>query len=155
MDLQPDWVVGFVDGEGCFYVGFTDHAEMTTGFQVLPEFRVVQHERDKQILYGLKRFFKHGVVRRNHEERWELRIRNLEGLNVIVNFFRKHPLKTKKSVDFHKFARIIEAMNRGKHLTPEGLLDLVNIAKGMNTQKSRKLDEVEKSVRDKLRGKKG
>ncbi|RLC54843.1 MAG: endonuclease, partial [Chloroflexota bacterium] len=21
MDLSPDWVVGFVDGEGCFYVG--------------------------------------------------------------------------------------------------------------------------------------
>ncbi len=33
--------VGFVDGEGCFYVGINPHPEMSSKFQVLPEFTVV------------------------------------------------------------------------------------------------------------------
>ena len=46
--LEPFWVTGFVDGEGCFLVGINRHPEMTAGFQVLPEFTVVQHQRDSQ-----------------------------------------------------------------------------------------------------------
>jgi hypothetical protein len=45
MELSPDWVVGFVDGEGCFHVSITRHPSMKIGYQVLPEFVVVQHRR--------------------------------------------------------------------------------------------------------------
>ena len=133
MDLSDDWVVGFTDGEGCFYVGITKHPEMTVGYQVLPEFRIVQHERDLQVLYALKRFFKGGVVRRNHEDRFELRIRKLESLVKVVEFFERHPLKTKKAVDFKRFARIVHWMREGKHLTREGLERIAVLAAEMNT----------------------
>src|SRR5688500_12628905 len=66
MELSADWIVGFVDGEGCFHVSINRHREMTVGFQVLPEFVVVQHERDRQVLMAVKRFFGFGVVRSNH-----------------------------------------------------------------------------------------
>ena len=84
MDLSPDWVVGFVDGEGCFYVGINPHPEMGVGYQVLPEFRIVQHQRNIQVLYALKRFFRCGVVRRNRDDRYELRIRRLSCLQQVV-----------------------------------------------------------------------
>jgi LAGLIDADG endonuclease. len=57
MDLSPDWVVGFTDGEGCFFVGINPNPQTVTGYQVLPEFTIVQHKRDIQVLYALKRFF--------------------------------------------------------------------------------------------------
>ena len=132
MDLTPDWVVGFVDGEGCFYVGINPHPDMSTGYQVLPEFRIVQHERDIQILYALKRFFRCGVVRRNREDRYELRIRKLSCLQEVVAFFEKHPLKTKKQVDFVKFAKVIRRMSEGRHLDREGLMEIIEIALSMN-----------------------
>jgi len=132
MDLSPDWVVGFVDGEGCFYVGINPHPDMKVGYQVLPEFRVVQHERDIQVLYALKRFFRCGVVRRNREDRYELRIRKLSCLLRVVEFFEKHPLKTKKNVDFKKFARIVRWMAEGKHLEREGLIRIIELALTMN-----------------------
>ena len=50
--LEAQWVVGFVDGEGCFFVGINRHPEMTSGFQVLPELTVVQHQRDIQLLHA-------------------------------------------------------------------------------------------------------
>ena len=36
MTLSPDWVVGFVDGEGCFYIGINEHPEMSAGYQESP-----------------------------------------------------------------------------------------------------------------------
>lgn len=48
MKLDAQWITGFVDGEGCFFVGINPHPDMTEKFQVVPEFTVVQHERDIQ-----------------------------------------------------------------------------------------------------------
>ena len=132
MNLTPDWVVGFVDGEGTFDIAINPHPEMATGYQVLPEFRVVQHQRDIQVLYALKRFFRCGVVRRNHDDRYELRIRKLSCLQEVVDFFEKHPLKTKKQVDFKKFARVVRYMAEGRHLTKEGLIEIIEISLTMN-----------------------
>jgi hypothetical protein len=131
MELSPNWVVGFVDGEGCFYVGINSHPETEIGYQVLPEFRVAQHKRDIQVLYALKRFFKCGVVRRNQEDHYELRIRKLSCLQRLVDFFERHPLKTKKNVDFKKFARIVRWMAEERHLTKEGLIKIIETAMAM------------------------
>jgi hypothetical protein len=133
MNLDPHWVVGFVDGEGCFHIGINPHAEMKAGHQVLPEFTVVQHERDAQVLHALKAFFGCGVVRVNHGSRLAYRVRSLEHLRErIVPFFVSHPLKTKKNVDFLKFRDVILLMERGEHLTPEGVEKIRNIAAVMN-----------------------
>ncbi len=138
MKLEAQWVVGFVDGEGCFYVGIYPHPEMKAGYQVLPEFTVVQHERDVQILYALKAFFGCGVVRRNHADRMAYRVRKLAHLRErIIPFFEKHPLKTKKHIDFLKFRDIILMMERNEHLTPEGVEKIRRIASRMNTGRER------------------
>jgi hypothetical protein len=146
MELDPNWVVGFVDGEGCFYVGITAHPEMTVGYQVLPEFRVVQHECDLQVLYALKRFFRCGVVRRNHEDRQELRIRKFSCLQQVVDFFERHPLKTKKNADFKKFARIIRWMAKEDHLTREGLIKIIELSLSMNRADKAKAQEILKQL---------
>ena len=111
MKLDAQWITGFVDGEGCFHVGINPHKEMASGYQVLPEFTVVQHERDVQILHALKAYFGCGVVRGNHGDRMAYRVRSKKHLlERIVPFFVEHPLKTKKNVDFQKFRRILLMM---------------------------------------------
>lgn len=133
MNIHPQWVSGFVDGEGTFYIGINQNKTMKTNFQVLPEFRVVQHKRDLQLLYALKKFFKNGVVRVNHGDRYELRIRNFEALkNVIIPFFEKNKLLTQKKHDFQKFRTIIILMDRKAHLTIEGVEKILSIAESMN-----------------------
>ena len=138
MKLEAQWVVGFVDGEGCFYVGIHPHPEMSAGYQVLPEFTVVQHERDVQVLYALKEFFGCGVVRRNRGDRMAYRVRKVAHLRErIIPFFEKHPLKTRKRLDFLKFRRILLLMERNEHLTPEGIEKIRAIASTMNTGRRR------------------
>src|ERR1043166_1839163 len=115
MQIDAQWVVGFVVGEGCFHVGINPHAEMSVGHQVLPEFTVVQHERDVQVLHALKAYFGCGVVRRNHGDRMAYRVRDRKHLiDRILPFFMKHPLKTKKNVDFLKFRDVVLLMEKGE-----------------------------------------
>ena len=138
MKLEAQWIVGFVDGEGCFHVGINPHKEMTAGFQVLPEFTVVQHERDVQVLHALKDYFGCGVVRRNHGDRMAYRVRGIKHLlERIIPFFLKHSLKTRKNVEFNKFRRILLKMEAGDHLTQEGIEEVRRIAKQMNRGSSR------------------
>ena len=138
MKLDAQWITGFVDGEGCFHVGINPHAEMTAGFQVLPEFTVVQHERDVQVLHALKAHFGCGVVRVNHGDRMAYRVRSVKHLlEHIVPFFVKHPLKTGKNVDFLKFRDVLLLMEAGNHLTAEGVERVRSIASQMNRGRSR------------------
>ena len=136
--LEAQWVVGFVDGEGCFFVGINPHPEMLLGFQVLPEFTVVQHQRDIQLLYALKQFFGCGVVRTNHADRMAYRVRGLDHLNQrVVPFFEKHSLRSRKKIDFLKFRKVLQLMNKGEHLKAEGLEKIRAIASTMNTSRER------------------
>ena len=138
MKLDAQWITGFVDGEGCFHVGINPHAEMTAGVQVLPEFTVVQHERDVQVLHALKAHFGCGVVRVNHGDRMAYRVRSVKHLlEHIVPFFVKHPLKTGKNVDFLKFRDVLLVMQAGNHLTAEGVERIRSIASQMNRGRSR------------------
>ena len=133
MKLNSEWITGFVDGEGCFHVAVNPHKEMTVGYQVLPEFTVVQHERDVQVLHALKSFFGCGVVRSNHGDRMAYRVRGKDHLlKIIVPFFEKYPLKTKKQLDFKIFRRVVLMMEKGEHLTSEGVDEIRQLVAKMN-----------------------
>ncbi len=136
--LDANWVVGFVDGEGCFFVGINPHTEMTSKYQVLPEFTVVQHRRDIRLLFALKTFFGCGVVRTNHDTRMAFRVRRFEHLwQVIVPFFEKHPLKSLKQLDFLKFRDVLRMMDNGEHLAPDGIERIRAIVLKMNRGRER------------------
>ena len=138
MELEAGWVTGFVDGAGCFHVAINPQPEMTVGYQVLPEFTVVQHERDVQVLQALKTYFGCGVVRTNHGDRMAYRVRGKEHLlQIIIPFFEKHSLKSKKHVDFLKFRDVLLMMERGEHLTEEGITKIREIASQMNRRQLR------------------
>jgi hypothetical protein len=138
MELEPQWIVGFVDGEGCFHVGIAKHADMSAGYQVLPEFTVVQHERDVQVLHALKAYFGCGVVRSNHGDRMAYRVRSQKHLlERIIPFFEQHQLKSRKRVDFQKFRKVLRMMGENRHLTRDGIEEIRRIKEQMNRGQSR------------------
>src|ERR671914_262354 len=59
------WIVGFVDGEGCFSCPIQRNREMTLGWQCQPRFAVVQGERSVHVLELIKEFFGCGHIHRN------------------------------------------------------------------------------------------
>ena len=134
--LNAFWISGFTDGEGCFHISINKLPKMSLGWQVLPEFRIVQHEKDEVVLYRIKDYFGFGDVKVNrtdhHGIRKEFRVRGLENLNKIVMFFEKYNLNTSKSNDFKIFSKVIEMMNNKHHLTKEGLDEIAKLISEMN-----------------------
>ena len=149
--LDPRWVSGFVDGEGCFHVSINKVPKMSNGWQVLPEFRIVQHSRDEAILHRLRDFFGCGRVVLNRGTQKELRIRRLNDLKRIVEFFSDFQLQSKKRKDFEMFRDIINAMTRREHLEENGLASIAKIAWQMNRQVKPRYLESSETLRRKSR----
>jgi hypothetical protein len=142
--LDAEWIVGFVDGEGCFHVAINKQPKMKIGWQVLPEFRIVQHKRDIQILYKIRNTLGIGQITRNHGDRFEVRIRGLENLKKLISFFQEHNLQTIKKENFEIFCKIIDLMENKEHLTKEGLNKIALLASSMNNRvKSKYLESSE------------
>ena len=133
--LSADWIVGFIDGEGCFHIGISKHPELRFGCQILPELTVVQHKRDINLLKTLRSVMGCGVVRKNHGDRYCWRVRKLDNLyGTILPFFQGHPLKSKKSVEFYKFAKVVRMVKQKDHLTKDGFEKIKKIASSMNNK---------------------
>lgn len=148
--IKFGWVTGFVDGEGCFSIGFVRQPTRgirrgyKTGYQVSHEFAVVQGAKSLACLQMLKEFFGVGgiyVNRRfdNHKEhlyRYSV-VKRSDLLQVVIPFFQRHSLRTSKRADFVKFVQCMSVIETNEHLTVGGLLKIVEIAETMNRCKPR------------------
>lgn len=148
--LDSSWIVGFTDGEGCFHISINKIPEMSLGWQVLPEFRIVQHEKDENVLYKIKEYFNFGDVKINrtdfHGTRKEFRVRGLNNLNKIVEFFKENKLNTSKRKDFEIFSEVINLMNKKEHLTKNGLDNIAKFIKEMNRKPNLKYLESSETI---------
>ncbi len=139
------WVVGFVDGEGCFAISVVRNAVCRLGWQVQHEFSVTQAEPSRPALELLVEFFGVGRLipnRRsdNHRTRlWRFSVKRRDDLLwVIVPFFEEHPLITAKRADFGRFCAVLQLMQERAHLTDTGLAAIAAVTEQMNRrQRSR------------------
>lgn len=149
--LNALWIVGFTDGEGCFHVSINRISKMSLGWQVLPEFRIVQHEKDEQVLERIKDYFGFGKVVINrtdhHGTRKEFRVRGIDNLRKIVDFFKRYPLNTSKQKDFEIFSKVIEIIEYKKHLSKEGIDEIAKIISLMNRKPKLKYLESSETTR--------
>lgn len=138
--LEAQWIVGFVDGEGCFNLDVHRKKDMRWGLQMQPEFTVVQNEVDIQILHALKDSFQCGSVSVNRKDRtgtrYHFRVKSVKDLQEkIVPFFEKHPLKTKKNVEFRTFRTIVRLMNEGHHRKSlQNFLEIVHLGERLRVR---------------------
>lgn len=131
-NLNPQYVIGLVDGEGSFTVYIRNPKSLTKvkrRVSVEPKFYLKLVEEDKDILYRLKDFFGCGSVyfqkdtRPNHKNCYRFEVyRHDDLLNIIVPFFQKHTLQfASKRRDFEIFCQLMEMIKHQKHLQSEGL----------------------------------
>src|SRR3990170_3255344 len=108
--LDPNWVCGFVDGEGCFSVAIhrNPFVRKTRGWQLGAVFQVYQHRKDREVLERLVDTFGCGRVRSKGPASSVLTfsisdLRDLE--ERVIPFFEAHRLHIKHA-DFERFALI-------------------------------------------------
>ena len=145
------WIVGFVDGEGCFSISIVKNETCSLGWQVQHEFSVTQAESSRPALELLKREFGCGTIivntrNDNHREtllRFSVK-RRADLREIVIPFFEERPLLTAKASDFDRWRTVIHMMDDGRHLTNEGLRDIALITEQMNRKgRSRYLESSE------------
>ena len=133
------WITGFVDGEGCFAVPMHRNPTSSVGWQVQPQFVVVQGASSVQALEALRDYFGCGRInvnprRDNHREPlYRYIVRRFVDLDeIIVPFFQTYPLWTAKRENFEKFVQVLELMKQRRHLSIDGLIEIAAIVETMN-----------------------
>lgn len=147
--FNPHWFVGFVSGDGCFFVGISSSLTTKTKFQVRLRFIVSQHERDVELLRNLCNFFltkeeivkdyKCGSVSNSGATR-NLEISKFQDIyNRIMPFFKDYPVQGVKYDNFIKWAIVGEMMKQRIHVTHYGLTEIKLIKETMNKIYSKKV----------------
>jgi hypothetical protein len=142
--LNPWWIVGFVDGEGCFSISFVKNKTVRFGYQIFTEFVITQGEKSKNVLEEVADYFGCGKLycnkrQDNHSEHlYRYCVRAREDLQTkIIPFFEKYQLQTSKRNDFEIFASIVNMMSKGEHLKEEGFVAIRELAAKTNRKKKR------------------
>jgi LAGLIDADG endonuclease len=134
--LNPWFVTGIIDAEGTFCTTIYKNKAYKTGWVVRSFFEIGLNQRDSSLVYQLKDFFE-GIGTISLDKKTNVLKYSTASLkdlsSIVVPHFKKYPLLTQKGADFLFFEQIVELMNKGVHLTINGLQQVINIRASMNT----------------------
>lgn len=132
------YLAGFADGEGSFNVSLRKRDDYRGGWKISACFNISQ--KDPVILSLFKKHLKCGTMRQRRDGIWYYEVNNLNSIceNVIPFFEHFGFLSAKKKNDFSKFKKIVSLIKEGKHLTEEGLKEILAIRDKMNNGGKRK-----------------
>jgi hypothetical protein len=126
------YLAGFTDGEGSFNVSFRRRGDYAMPWKVSLCFNVSQ--RDQVILSVFKEWLKCGTMRSRADGVWYYEVNTFTAIveNVIPFFDRFGFLSAKKQRDFAKFKQIATLIQEGRHLSKEGIDEILAIRRDMN-----------------------
>lgn len=125
--MNPWWVTGLVDGEGCFYASFGTRDRVTeagnsvscSNFDI--GLQIQMRDDDWAMLDGVREFFGCGSILEKPVTASRLnganpacsfRVNKLEDVvGVIIPHFTKYPLQSKKANDFEIWASLVTFVN--------------------------------------------
>ncbi len=131
--ISDEYLAGFVDGKGCFYVGFSRRNDLPLGWQILTEFHLSQNPGRINLLEEFRKRIGCGYLKPNHaknpkDRSWVLVIKNREDLEKkLIPFFKKHPLHSQKQQEFIIFSKVLNLIKDNKHLQKEGFHKIVRL----------------------------
>lgn len=132
LKMDPWFLTGFVDAEGCFTLGINKNKDCKTGWSVQLFFQIALHRKDNELLEQIKTYFGVGKIHKLGSQSIILRVSSIKDLEAIFNHFYKYLLVTKKLADYNLFKLAYNIIINKEHLTQEGLSKLVAIKGSLN-----------------------
>lgn len=138
-NLDPNWVTGFIDAEGCFSVIIEISKDLKRRVRI--SFEINLHEKDKDILYKIQSFFGVGAIYIRSNKKISLyRVTNIMYIkNVIIPHFINYPLITKKGIDFLLWSKVVDIILNKQHLSDEGFFKILSYYASINKGVSKKV----------------
>jgi LAGLIDADG endonuclease len=136
------YISGYVDGEGCFTVSISPRAKLLVGWEVRPSLSVSQNGDRAEVLHAIQAYFGCGSIRPDRSDqtlKWETR-RLGDLVERVIPHFEAFPLLSGKRYAFERFASVCQLMAGRAHLSRDGLIEIVELARVMNPSGRRRYD---------------
>jgi len=131
--INPYWVAGFTEAEGCFFVAIQYNKDKTS-YQIKLGYQVSQDNRDILLIKSLTSFFGCGRSEPCGKAATSFRVTKIKDiLEILIPFFETYPIYGSKLQDFRDWKNISSLMASKAHLTPEGLSEIKKLKCGMNS----------------------
>lgn len=132
---HPEWMAGFVTGEGCFLIQMAKYGKDKLDGVSL-SFKVSQHLRDELLLRSFISFFGCGLFNyhgsKNRKSGVFIVRKFADISDKILPFFKNHEIRGIKREDFEDWSKVVELIRAKAHLTEAGVEKIRGIKSGMN-----------------------
>lgn len=149
--ISPEWISGFTDGDASFNISIYRDNKRKSGWSIIPSFAIELKARDLPLLK--KKFFEGegNIHTYKNKPHYIYSVNSVKVLDrVIIPHFNKYPLLSTKRISFLLFKDAIEIIKNKKHLTLEGVHQIMCIRASMNhgisTRSVRSTSEIENII---------
>lgn len=139
---NPNWLVGFIDGEGSFQFEIAKRVTRNTSYvHTNPTLEIAQSNHDVAILRIIKEYLQSGYLKpkfdtasfmettgSRHTSRF---VTNEE--SKVLSFIDKYPLVTTKQLDFQDWKKLISMKQEKLYKTEEGYSSMRSIKNAINS----------------------
>jgi hypothetical protein len=146
--LEPWFVTGFVDGEGCFLINIYRDKSFNTGWRVKLFLQINLHKKDRRarsarrsspeegadlvLMEQIEKFSGVGKIYKYDSDAIRYLVYSVKDLQVIIKHLDEYLLHTKKRADFELWKKAFELIQNKEHLTAQGIQKIVAIKASLN-----------------------
>src|SRR3990167_276016 len=139
--LSADYIVGLTDGEGSFtvFIESPNKKYHLVNSRVQCRYYIKMREDELPLLEKVQKFWGCGKIyfqreyRKNQRDNYRFEIFNYDLLKrVVVPFFKRHPLESKRIKDFELFCQILDLAIAKAHHTKGGLEKIMYLKSKMH-----------------------
>ena len=138
--LNPWFITGFSDAESSFLINVIENSEIKIDWRVRIVFKIKLHNRDIILLVKIQAFFtslrntpgpKIGKIY-TYKNSVEYVVYAVKDLQVIIYHFERFGLISQKRADYELWKKAFDLVLNKKHITMEGLKEIIAIRAAIN-----------------------
>lgn len=144
---NDNWLAGFVDGDGGFYIGHTKLENKAKKRKIYCRLKIEQRMIDpisKQsyldVLTEIANFLNCNLLTRvqasTGNEYYTLAASNRKSLQIVLDYFERFPLYSFKYLDYQNWAEAAKLILTNKHYSNEGIVEIDSLKNSMNNKRT-------------------
>jgi len=136
-NLNIHWLSGFINADGHFSVRVVKSPKSKLGFGTNPLIKISQHMNSLIVMEKIQNFLGCGQISKDKQSNnYNFTIHSIKDVNLFIARFKEAKLLGAKALDYTDFCKIIEIMNKGLHLTKDGLSQIIQINSNVNSRRT-------------------
>ena len=115
--FSPEWIAGFVSGEGSFIIKISKSRNSKLGVGVQLVFQITQHLRDEKLMKNFILYFGCGRLVKFDQKVNFIVTKFSDIIEKIIPFFNKYPIVGVKALNYNDWCEVALIIKNKGHLT--------------------------------------